>query len=84
MYRLFFIAKNNMKKQKSDMITFFIMTFLSSFMIYLCLNLFVGTFRLCNTNKEVINGADIIFLRGNDDISGFNGMHIKGSKRKDG
>ncbi len=71
MYRLFFIAKNNMKKQKSDMITFFIMTFLSSFMIYLCLNLFVGTFRLCNTNKEVINGADIIFLRGNDDISGF-------------
>ena len=26
MYKLFFIAKNNMKKQKGDMITFFILT----------------------------------------------------------
>ncbi len=71
MYRYFFIAKNNMKKQKGDMITFFIMTFLSAFMIFICLNLLVGTFRVCNTNKEVINGTDIIFLKGSDEVNTF-------------
>ena len=71
MYRYFFIAKNNMKKQKGDMITFFIMTALSAFMIFLCINLLVGTFRVCNTNKEVINGCDILILKGQDEVSTF-------------
>ena len=63
MYRYFFIAKNNMKKQKGDMITFFIMTFVASFMIYLCLNLLVGTIRVIDTNKEKIKGADILIMK---------------------
>ena len=68
MYRLFFIAKNNMKKQKGDMITFFVMTFLSAFMIFTCVNLLTGTFRVLDTNKEAINGADIFILAGEDDM----------------
>ena len=69
MYRYFFIAKNNMKKQKGDMITFFLMTFISAFLLFTCLNLLVGTFRVVDTNKEVINGADILILKGQDPVS---------------
>ena len=36
MYKLFFIAKNNMKKQKGDMITFFILTFIAALLIFDC------------------------------------------------
>ena len=34
MYKLFFIARNNMKKQKGDMITFFILTLFAAFLIF--------------------------------------------------
>ena len=71
MFRYFFIAKNNMKKQKGDMITFFIMTFISAFMVYVCLNLLVGTFRVVDTNKQNINGADILILANNEPIQNF-------------
>ncbi len=71
MYRYFFIAKNNMKKQKGDMITFFIMTFIASFMIYLCLNLLVGTIRVIDTNKEKIKGADILIMKSVEPLSDF-------------
>ena len=71
MYRYFFIAKNNMKKQKGDMITFFIMTFLSAFMIFVCLNLLTGTFRVIDTNKEAINGADALILKQEEPVSDF-------------
>ena len=71
MYRYFFVAKNNMKKQKGDMITFFVMTFLASFMIFICMNLLTGTFRVCDTNKEAINGADILILKKQDKIGSF-------------
>lgn len=67
MRRLFFIAKNNMKKQKGDMITFFIMTFLASFMIFTCLNLLIGTFKVLDTNQEKINGTDTLFMVYNED-----------------
>ena len=67
MGRLFFVAKNNMKKQKGDMITFFIMTFLASFMLFTCLNLLVGTFKVLDTNQEQINGTDILFIVTSED-----------------
>ncbi|MBO7374524.1 MAG: ABC transporter permease [Lachnospiraceae bacterium] len=67
MYRLFFIAKNNMKKQKGDMITFFIMTFIASFMIFTCVNLLLGTFKILDTNQEQINGTDTLFMVYNED-----------------
>ena len=71
MYRYFFIAKNNMKKQKGDMITFFIMTFLSAFMIFVCMNLLTGTFRVIDTNKETINGADALIFKTEEPVSDF-------------
>ena len=71
MYRYFFIAKNNMKKQKGDMITFFIMTFLAAFMLFVCLNLLTGTFRVIDTNKETINGADALIFKEEEPVSDF-------------
>ncbi|MCR5847485.1 MAG: ABC transporter permease [Lachnospiraceae bacterium] len=60
-----------MKKQKGDMITFFIMTFLSAFMIFVCMNLLTGTFRVLDTNKEAINGADGLILKQVEPVSDF-------------
>ena len=71
MYRYFFIAKNNMKKQKGDMITFFLMTFISAFLLFVTLNLLVGTFRVVSTNKESINGADILILCSDEPVQNF-------------
>ncbi len=56
-----------MKKQKKDMITFAVMTFLASFMIFICLMMLIGTFRVMDTNQKQINGADIIILLKCDD-----------------
>ena len=42
MYKLFFIAKNNMKKQKGDMITFFILTFIAAFLMWLFSDIVLG------------------------------------------
>ena len=53
------------------MITFFVMTFLAAFMLFICLNLLTGTFRLCNFNKEAINGADCLILKAKDQVSDF-------------
>ena len=60
-----------MKKQKGDMITFFLMTFLSAFMIFICVNMLVGTFRLVDTNHKAINGADALILVTQDDLVTF-------------
>ncbi|MBP5495311.1 MAG: ABC transporter permease [Lachnospiraceae bacterium] len=60
-----------MKKQKGDMITFFIMTFLASFMLFVCLNLLTGTFRVIDTNKETINGADALIFKTEEPVSDF-------------
>lgn len=85
MYRYFFIAKNNMKKQKGDMITFFIMTFISAFLLFTCLNLLIGTFRVVGTNKDNINGADILILAGNDPVQNFKLEElIQGNENLDG
>ena len=71
MYRYFFIAKNNMKKQKGDMITFFIMTFIAAFMIFICLNLLTGSFRVVDTNKEQINGSAFLILKTEESVQDF-------------
>lgn len=85
MYRYFFIAKNNMKKQKGDMITFFVMTFMASLMLFICLNLLAGTFRVLNTNKETINGADILVLMNDNSVIDFKLQEIlQGDEKYDG
>ncbi|MCR5507979.1 MAG: ABC transporter permease [Lachnospiraceae bacterium] len=62
MYRYFFIAKNNMRKQRKDMFTFFILTCLSSLLIFISSSLLYGTPRVIDTNHDLINGADIMIL----------------------
>ena len=62
MYRLFFIAKNNIKKQKGDMITFFIMTFITALLIFDCASAFFGLGRVLDDRFKAINGADIILF----------------------
>lgn len=67
MYRYFFIAKNNIKKQKSDMITFFILSTIASLFIFISLSFLTGTLKVIDTNMEKINGADILVYSNNNE-----------------
>ncbi|RKM62219.1 ABC transporter permease [Butyrivibrio sp. CB08] len=67
MYRFFFIAKNNIKKQKSDMITFFILSALASLFIFISASFLVDTGKVIDTNREKINAADILVIVGNSE-----------------
>ena len=86
MYRYFFLAKNNIRKQKGDMITFFILTLFASALIFISLSFLVGTGKVVDTNMKQINAADILVLisaderaegklaeiiKGNNDFTGF-------------
>jgi len=62
MSRYLFIVKNNLKKQKGDMITFFILVFLATLVSFLCLTFLTGTGKVLEDNKKLINGADILFM----------------------
>ena len=62
MNRYIFLVKNNLKKQKGDMITFFILVFLATFITFLCLTFLTGTAKVLEDNKKLINGADILFM----------------------
>lgn len=69
MYRYFFLAKNNIKKQKNDMITFFILSFLATLLIFVSLTFMTGIGKVYDTVKENINGADILFtINDNEDL----------------
>lgn len=69
MYRYFFIAKNNMRKQKGDMITFFFLTAIASLLIFISLSFLAGTGNVIDTAKDDLNGADILILFSGDKIS---------------
>lgn len=62
MYRFFFIAKNNIKKQKNDMITFFLMTMITSLLLFLSLSYMVDIGGVIDNVHEKINGADLMFF----------------------
>ena len=62
MYRLFVIAKNNMKKQKGDMFTFFILTFLTAFLIFDSASAMLGLGRILEDRFQEINGAHIMIF----------------------
>ncbi|MBQ2101284.1 MAG: hypothetical protein II477_09480 [Lachnospiraceae bacterium] len=62
MYRLFVIAKNNMKKQKGDMFTFFILTFIAAFLIFDCASAILGLGRVLDDRFKAIGGAHAIIL----------------------
>ena len=60
MYRLFVIAKNNMKKQKGDMITFLLLTFLAALMIFDCISAMTGIGSVLDEKFKEVNGADVM------------------------
>ena len=64
MYKLFFIAKNNMKKQKGDMITFFLLTFIAAFLILDCASALLGIGKILDERFDEVNGAHVLLLNG--------------------
>ncbi|MBE5862994.1 MAG: ABC transporter permease [Lachnospiraceae bacterium] len=62
MYRLFVIAKNNMKKQKGDMFTFFILTFLTAFLIFDSASAILGLGKILEDRFQAINGAHVMIF----------------------
>ncbi|MBR5115835.1 MAG: ABC transporter permease [Lachnospiraceae bacterium] len=62
MYRYFFIAKNNIKKQKKDMITFFLMIMITSFLLFLSLSYITDIGGVIDRVHEKVHGADILFF----------------------
>ena len=65
MYKLFFIARNNIKKQKGDMITFLLFTFLASYLIFQCTSALLGMPKVLEDRFETVNGAHVEALAGN-------------------
>ncbi|MBQ9867568.1 MAG: ABC transporter permease [Lachnospiraceae bacterium] len=68
MFRYLFIAKNNIKKQKKDMITFLLMTLIASFLIFISLSFLLGTGSVLDTVYDQINGADLVMLMTEDKV----------------
>lgn len=67
MYKIFFIAKNNIKRQKGDMITFLILTCLSAILIFDCLSALLGLGKVLDDKFSEVNGADVYMqVRDND------------------
>ena len=60
MYKLYMIAKNNMKKQKGDMITLFILTLLSAFLIFSSMSVLTGMGKVMDDAFAKINGAEVM------------------------
>ncbi|MBO7339102.1 MAG: ABC transporter permease [Lachnospiraceae bacterium] len=60
MNRLIMIARNNMKKQKGDMITFFLLTFIAAFLIFDCASTILGLTKVLDSRFEAVNGAHIM------------------------
>lgn len=67
MYKLFFIARNNMKKQKGDMITFLLFTVLASYLIFQCASALLGMCKVMNSRFKEINGAHVMVFAGNSE-----------------
>ncbi|MCR5087756.1 MAG: hypothetical protein K6B39_10205 [Lachnospiraceae bacterium] len=59
MYKYFFIAWNNIKKQKGDMITFLLFTMLASFLIFHCASALLGMGKVMDSRFKDVNGAEV-------------------------
>lgn len=62
MFRLFFIAKNNMKKKKSDVIVLTFLTMLAATLLYISISAMTNTGKVLDKVYEETNGADFIFI----------------------
>ncbi len=69
MYRYYFMAKNNIRKQKGDMMTFFILTLIASALIFISASFLTGTGKVVDTNMKNINAADILVLISDDELA---------------
>jgi len=65
MYKLFFVAWHNMKKQKGDMITFLLFSILSAYLIFQCASVLLGLQDVMDNRFEEVNGAHVMILAGN-------------------
>ncbi len=61
MYKIFMIAKNNLKKQRGDMITFFLLTMIAAFLIFDSVSAFTGAKRVIKDRFHAIKGVDTLF-----------------------
>lgn len=62
MYRLFFVAKNNLKKKKSDVVVLTFLTMLAATLLYISISAMTNTGRVLDKVYEETNGADWIFI----------------------
>ena len=69
MNNLFMIAFNNMKKQKGDMITFFVMILISSFLIFNSASDIMGISKAYDKRFEEVNGAHMLAAVDRSDVS---------------
>ena len=69
MYRYLFMAKNNIRKQKGDMITFFVLTCIASMLIFISTSFLIGTGKVVDTNMRKIKAADFFILMSDDDMA---------------
>ena len=69
MYRYLFIAKNNIRKQKSDMITFFLMIMISACLLFISFSFMGGIGHVLDTVHERMNGPDILMMVQDDQAS---------------
>lgn len=67
MSNIWMIVKNNMKKQKGDMITFLIMAIVASMLIFNSVTVFMGVSTLFDKKFEEVNGPDIFFFVADDE-----------------
>ena len=68
MYKLFFIAKNNMKKQKGDMITFFILTFIAALLIFDCASAMGGMGHVLEDRFKAVNGPEVVLVMADKEL----------------
>ena len=64
MYKLFFIARNNMKKQKGDMITFFVLTLFAAFLIFDAASAILGVGNVLQDRFEETASPHVILITG--------------------
>ncbi|MCR5503456.1 MAG: hypothetical protein K6F53_10640, partial [Lachnospiraceae bacterium] len=69
MYRYFFIAKNNIRKQKSDMITFLLMTMITAFLLFISISYMTGIGDVIDSVYKKINGTDLTFIASPDRLT---------------
>lgn len=62
MYRLFFVAKHNLKKKKSDVVVLTFLIMLAATLLYISISALTNTGRVLDNVYEETNGADWIFI----------------------